>query len=189
MASRKGFAHGHVDELGALGDFGKGVVGAAARDHRRGRRHRDAALILPLPFDGSRAIRHALGLHVGNGRGLRRARTGAGGASPAPLGRGPGGRRRHVLALARQDRDGGVHGDVVGAVGDQDLGEHAFIDGLDLHGRLVGLDLGQDVAGLDLVAFVLQPFGQFALLHGGGEGRHENVCGHFEILSSVGSGC
>ena len=67
----KGFAHGHVDELRALGNFGEGVVGAAARDHRRSRRNRDAALILPLPFDGGRAIRHALGLHVGNGRGLR----------------------------------------------------------------------------------------------------------------------
>ncbi|MEJ0041717.1 MAG: hypothetical protein WDM81_05685 [Rhizomicrobium sp.] len=43
---------------------------------------------------------------------------------------------------------------------------------------LVGLDLGQDVAGLDGVAFLDEPFGKLALLHGGRQGGHENLSGH-----------
>ncbi len=64
--------------------------------------------------------------------------------------------------------------DAFGAGGDQDLADRAFVDGLDLHGRLVGLDLGDHVAGLDLVAFLLQPLGERALFHGGRERGHQN---------------
>ena len=50
-------------------------------------------------------------------------------------------------------------------------GDRALVDRLELHRRLVGLDLGEDVAGGDAVAFLDQPFGQRALLHGGGRER------------------
>jgi hypothetical protein len=58
--------------------------------------------------------------------------------------------------------------------GHEDLAERALVDGLDLHRRLVGLDLGDDVAGLDGLAFLLQPFGEVALLHGRRQRRHQD---------------
>ena len=64
---------------------------------------------------------------------------------------GPSGRARiSVLAFARQDRDRRSDLHSIGALGDQDLGDRAFVDSLELHRRLVGLDFGQDVAGFDL---------------------------------------
>ena len=65
--------------------------------------------------------------------------------------------RLHVLAFSGKHRDRLVDGDIGGAFRHQDLREHAFVDRLVFHGRLVGLDLGQDVAGLDLVALLLEP--------------------------------
>ena len=44
------------------------------------------------------------------------------------------------------------------------LAEHAVVDGFVFHRRLVGLDLGDHIAGLDRVAFLLEPFGEVALL-------------------------
>jgi hypothetical protein len=86
---------------------------------------------------------------------------------------------RGVLALLEQHCDHFVDlYDALGAVGDHDLAERAFIDRLDLHGRLVGLDLGDDVAGGDGIALGLQPFGQFALFHGRGKRGHQDVDGH-----------
>ena len=46
-------------------------------------------------------------------------------------------------------RDELVDRHILRAFRHHDLGEHAFVDGLDFHGRLVGLDLGDHVAGLD----------------------------------------
>ena len=62
-----------------------------------------------------------------------------------------------VLALARDHADDIVDRHIGGAFRHDDLGEHAFIDGFDFHGRLVGLDLGDHIAGLDRVALLLQP--------------------------------
>ena len=83
-----------------------------------------------------------------------------------------------VFALIGDDRDRCVDRNVLGAVGDQDFGEHTFVNGLHFHGGLVGLDLGENVAGLDFVAFFLEPFGKLALLHGRRKGGHQNVGGH-----------
>jgi hypothetical protein len=88
----------------------------------------------------------------------------------------------HVLALAREDRDPGVHRHIVGVVRHQNLGQNALIDRLDLHGGLIGLDLGQDIAWLHLLALGLQPLGELALLHRGREGGHQDVGGHRQYL-------
>ena len=66
-------------------------------------------------------------------------------------------RRLHVLAFARKHGDHRIDGNVLRALGHDDLGERAFVDRLVFHRRLVGLDLGDHVAGLDLVAFLLEP--------------------------------
>src|SRR5581483_2639632 len=60
----------------------------------------------------------------------------------------------------------------------QDLAERAFVDRLDLHGRLVSLDLGDHVAGLHPLALFLQPFGEVALLHRGRQRGHEDFDRH-----------
>ena len=86
--------------------------------------------------------------------------------------------RLHVLAVAGQHRDDVVDRHVLRAFRHQDLRDRALVDRLDLHGRLVGLDLGDDVAGLDLVAFLLQPLGEVALLHRGRQRGHQDVDGH-----------
>ena len=114
----------------------------------------------------------------GRGRGASFRRLGLGGALarapyPCPAGDGLG-----VLALSRDQADQLVHRHIGRAFRHHDLGEHALIDRLDLHRRLVGLDLGDHIAGLDGVALLLQPFGEIALLHRGREGGHEDVGGH-----------
>ena len=60
--------------------------------------------------------------------------------------------RAGVLAVFQQEGDHVVDRHALGALGDQQAPDGAFVDGLDLHGRLVGLDLGDHVAGGDLVA-------------------------------------
>ena len=65
--------------------------------------------------------------------------------------------RRRILAFFEQDGDRLVDLDPLGALGNDDLAEPAFVDRLVFHRRLVGLDLGDDVAGMDLVAFFLEP--------------------------------
>ena len=84
----------------------------------------------------------------------------------------------HVLAFRRQHRDELVDRHVGGAFRHHDLGQHAVVDGLVFHRRLVGLDLGDHVAGLDLVAFLLEPARKVALLHRGRQRGHEDVDGH-----------
>ena len=83
-----------------------------------------------------------------------------------------------VFTLGRQNRDHGIDLHALGACRHDDLGENAFVDRLDLHRRLVGLDLGDDVARRDLVAFLLQPFGEVALLHGRRQSGHGDVDRH-----------
>jgi hypothetical protein len=90
-------------------------------------------------------------------------------------------RRLHalrVLAFACDEGDELVHGHVGGALRHHDLGQHALVDGLDLHRRLVGLDLGDHVSGLDRVALLLEPLRKVALLHGGRKGGHQDGDGH-----------
>ena len=53
-----------------------------------------------------------------------------------------------------------------------------LVDGFKFHRRLVGLDLGQQVTGADGIALLHQPFHQIALLHCGGERRHQNLRRH-----------
>ncbi len=80
--------------------------------------------------------------------------------------------RVDALAFASDDRDRGTDLHAVRTFCDQNLGDLAFVDGFELHRRLVGLDLGKNVAGLHLVAFLHQPLGERALLHSGGKGGH-----------------
>ena len=84
----------------------------------------------------------------------------------------------HVLALAREHRDDRIHSDVLCALRHHDLGKRAVLDGLIFHRGFVGLDFGDDIARLDLVAFLLQPARQIALLHRRRQRRHEYIGGH-----------
>ena len=88
-----------------------------------------------------------------------------------------------AFALAGEDRDRRADLHPVGAFGDQDLGDLALVDRLELHRRLVGLDLGEDVARLHLVALLDQPFGERALLHRRGKRGHLEFDGHRAVSS------
>jgi hypothetical protein len=90
-----------------------------------------------------------------------------------------------ILAFGQDGGDRRIHGDVIGALGHQDLAENAFVGRFHFHGRLIGLDLGNHVAGLDDVAFLLQPFGEVALLHGWGQRGHQHLNGHHNSRSIV----
>ena len=46
------------------------------------------------------------------------------------------------------------------------------------------LDLGVDVAGFDLVAFLLQPLGEVALLHRRRKSGHQDVDGHADLTKN-----
>ena len=73
-----------------------------------------------------------------------------------------------------------------GAVGDQQLEQHALVERLEVHGGLVGLDLGHEFTGGDLVPLLLLPLAQDALLHRVGELRHFQELSHFgDSLSRV----
>jgi hypothetical protein len=87
-----------------------------------------------------------------------------------------------AFAFAGEDGDHGIDLDTLGASRDDDLGDGAFIDSFDFHRRLVGLDLGDHIAGANLVAFLDQPFGEVALLHGGRQGGHCDVDRHLTVL-------
>jgi hypothetical protein len=93
------------------------------------------------------------------------------------------GRITGLLALGQQRGDGRIDLHALGAFGNEYLADNAFIDGLEFHRGLVGFDLGQEGAGLDDVAFLDQPFGQLALLHGGRQGGHENLGAHQAYIS------
>ena len=112
-------------------------------------------------------LRRGLGCRLRRFGRLRRGRAARSGA-----------RRLCVLALARQHGDQLVHRHVGGAFRHHDLGERALVDRLDLHRGLVGLDLGDHVAGLHLLAFLLQPLGEIALLHRGRQRGHQDVDRH-----------
>ena len=77
-----------------------------------------------------------------------------------------------AFAIGQQHGNGAVDLYAFGAFGHQDLADDAFVDGFEFHGGLVCFDLGQQVAGGDGVAFLDQPFGQGAFLHGRGQGGH-----------------
>ena len=98
------------------------------------------------------------------------------------------GSRSGILALASQHGDQRVDLDAFGASRHHDLGDGAFIDGLDFHRRLVGLDLGNHIAGRDLVALLDQPFGKITLFHRGRKGRHGDVDGHLAVSGVIGCG-
>ena len=91
-----------------------------------------------------------------------------------------------VLALGDQDADHGVDRNPFGALGHDDLAQHALVDRFDLHRRLVGLDLGDDVPGLNGIALVLEPFGEVSLGHGRRQCRHQDIDRHrMSCLGSV----
>ena len=83
-----------------------------------------------------------------------------------------------ILAFSGDDTDERIHRHVRRAVRHDDLDQHALINGFDFHRRLVGLDLGEHVAGFDLVAFLLQPAREVALLHRRRERGHQDVDRH-----------
>ena len=146
--------------------------------------------------DRVETIEGAAGTHRASCRPRGRSRTGIGetlscasgvGAvwrEPAPLRRADGRRRRQSSPSIASTPMGVFTATLSVPSADEDLGEDSLVDRLDLHGRLVGFDFGQHVAGLDLVAFFFQPFGQFALFHGGRQGGHENVDRHGRLFSS-----
>jgi hypothetical protein len=53
----------------------------------------------------------------------------------------------------------------------------ALVEGLHIHVGLIRLDDQHGLPALNLVAWLLEPLHDFALRHGGGEGRHENFVG------------
>ena len=83
-----------------------------------------------------------------------------------------------VFALEPEHGDRRIDLDVLRARRNQDAGERALVDRLDLHRRLVGFDFCDDVAGRHGIAFLLQPFGKRALLHGRRKRRHQNIDRH-----------
>ena len=137
---------------------------------------------------------HGVAQGVANGRPASRERRGRGGGSVwRPLRRrrlyrggdlrdgrggcrgGNRGGRRPGAGPGGEAGDGRVDLHLLGPLGHQDGLDDAFVDRLDLHGRLVGLDLGDDVAGADDIAGLDEPLGEGPLLHGGREGGHEDV--------------
>jgi hypothetical protein len=75
-------------------------------------------------------------------------------SGPRPWRLAPASRRRRRSRLRQPGRDRRVDGDALGAFLDEDPGDRAFVDGLDLHGRLVGLDLADHLAGLHFIALL-----------------------------------
>src|SRR6516162_1673320 len=112
----------------------------------------------------------SLGLAAGGGAGAGRAEA----ATPVEAGGG----RLDVLPLLRQHGDERLDRHVLRALRHHDLGERALVDRLVFHRCLVGLDLGDHVAGLDLVALLLEPLGEVALLHGRRQRGHQDIDRH-----------
>ena len=88
--------------------------------------------------------------------------------------------RGGVFAAEPRDRRIDLH--FLGPFRNQQRLDHAFVDRLDLHGRLVGLDLGDHVARADIVPHLHMPLGEGSLLHRGRQRRHQHV-GHAAALS------
>ena len=156
------FAHGHRDHLGAFGNVG------IARDLRRWRIREPLLALAPAHRASSGFLS------------FRRRRV-----PPLSAARRFGRLYRGlVLALAENDRNGRVDRDIGGALRNQDFPERAFIGRLDFHRRLVGFDFGNDVARFDLVAFLLEPLGEIALLHRRRQRGHEDFGRHGALLLS-----
>src|SRR5919201_1940482 len=136
----------------------------------------------PLPVTVARSMPRSRAIALAIGEALTGPPAGAAGGAGGPGGRGRGGR-----AVARpDDRDRLADRDGVPLL-DQEPLQHPLLEGLQLHGGLVGLDLGQHVAAVDLVARLLQPGGQGALLHGVGQARHGDL-GHGSRTSLASAG-
>jgi hypothetical protein len=119
----------------------------------------------------------AAGAGVAAARGSRRGGGGFGGGAAAAASR----RAADIVgafALFQKNGDGGVDLHALGAFFYKDLADHALVHGLEFHRGLVGLDLGEDVARVHGVAFLDQPFGERAVLHGGAERGHQDLGGH-----------
>ena len=125
--------------------------------------------------------RCALAFRPGPGVGLDRLAFGITGRFGARPRGSLGFRRRRLrgLGLSFPGQAGNRCVDLhfLGALGDQDFLDDAFVDGLHLHRGLVGLDFGDHVAGSDGVTDLDVPLGQRALFHGGRKRRHQDV-GH-----------
>jgi hypothetical protein len=80
-----------------------------------------------------------------------------------------------LLPLTSNQRDHSANLHPIGALGNQDRRNHAFINRLKLHRCLVGLDLGKDIARRNAIPFLHQPFGERAFLH------RRRKRGHFEF--------
>jgi hypothetical protein len=143
-------AHGHVDHLGALGHFG---IGATGRGGGRGRGARRPSAGASAPA-GSAAC-FAAG---------RRRRLGRGGAASALS-----------PSLASQHGDRRVDLHALGAFGDQDLAD--LVPSSTASTSIVALSVSISAMtspDFTVVAFLHQPFGQLALLHGGRQGGHQD---------------
>ena len=156
-------AHGHGDHLGAFRHFGLGRRGAAGAWLCAVFRLRSGAWPAAAAVAAGGADSAAFSW-------LRRRRFGR--RAFAVLQRGG------VLAVGEDHGDRRIDRDVIGAFRHQNFAERALVDRLHLHGGFVGLDLGDHVAGFDGVAFLLEPLGEVALLHGGRQRGHQDFSGH-----------
>src|SRR5215467_12070945 len=111
----------------------------------------------------------------------RLGRRGLGGRRLGGLGRRGSDGSARALALGEQRGNRGVHLYTLGPFGHEDLAERTLVGSLHLHGRLVGLNFRNDVSGLDGLALFDQPLGEFALLHGGRQRRHQDLVWHADL--------
>ena len=164
----QGFAYGHGDHRRPLGDLGRRGDGGCGK-RRIVRLFGGLRLLTTLPFGlvGSLGFRRR-GAAV-HGCFLWRRR-----------------RRGDILARGGDDADRRIHGDILGAVGDEDFRQCAFVDRFDFHSRLIGLDLREHIAGFDRIAFFFEPFGELAFLHSRREGGHQNIGRHRKSLPAEG---
>ena len=113
---------------------------------------------------------------------------------PSRLGRGRrrlrrrlrrGGRSRRgldLLALLSDDRDRRAHLSGL-TLRNEDLEQHAVVEGLDLEVGLVGLDLGDGLTGGDALPLLLQPLDDLPLGHRRGERGERNLGRHRQFPS------
>ena len=101
---------------------------------------------------------------------MRRRRRGGAGGEGGGLRLGD----RDLLLGLGEERDGGADGRGL-AGGDEDGGEEAVVEGLDVHVGLVGLDDDDGVALGESVSLGGGPGDDLALGHGGAERRHEDL--------------
>ena len=90
--------------------------------------------------------------------------------------------RFRIVSLAGDDPNDIIDRNIGSSIRHNDFGEHAFVDRLDLHGRLVGFDFGQHITRLDWVAHLFQPTREVAFFHSRRQGWHKDVDGHGQSL-------